>query len=81
MEKVGVKPIKILHGLPPPQGRYWTSGNSHELRLAVMALKDKGDYFVWDKCHQAVYRAANQLGVKVRTRKVDGQGVYVWKVG
>lgn len=68
--------IKIECGIPAPTGR--ESGKQEVLRQAFRKMKS-GDSFLWT-CPRSVYRTAQLMGIKVRTRKLNGEGYRVWRI-
>lgn len=54
-------------------------GDLENLRLQLAAM-EHGNSFVWPKANQTVYRAAADIGVKVRLKKLNGTGYRVWRL-
>lgn len=54
------------------------SGDMHRMREALKCMKP-GQSFEWPKWTNHPYRAAQQIGVKISTRKTD-KGMRIWRV-
>jgi len=68
--------MKIDTNIPiPPKFPY---SNQRILRQALKEMK-YGDSFIVDYCQKA-HHAAKCAGVKILTRKVNGEGFRVWKI-
>ncbi len=61
-----------------PVGRYHSAEVRETLRQTLSAMQP-GQSFLWPE-NKYVYLAARQVGVKIKTRKVDGCGYRVWRV-
>lgn len=71
--------VTIRSDLPPPApGRKVSESELGTLRQIFEAMKP-GDSFEWPSNKQ-VYRAANEVKAKVRTRKLNGTGYRVWRI-
>jgi len=70
--------IKIERGVPVPERRFHTTGNLCALRNAMKNMAP-GDSFLWGD-NKSAYDAANQIGVKIKTRKSNGDGYRVWRI-
>lgn len=71
--------IVIERGFPIPTHQ---RSKLHEMRLALSSMS-YGDSFVYDQGRHDtsdVHRAAREVGVKVKTTKLDGGGFRVWRV-
>lgn len=62
---------------PMPNGRQAIQGKLWRVR-EILKTKKSGESFIWDE-HRNPYLAAQQLGIKITTRKLDGEGYIVWK--
>ena len=69
--------IKVDSGIPMPKRRFALGGNLTAVRGALEGMK-VGDSFMWGS-NKCAFLAAKQLGVKITTRKVDGEGYRVWR--
>lgn len=63
---------------PRPQGNQAIVGRMHTLREAIKRLRGNQS-FRWPN-HSEPYKASYQLGVKITTRKDNGNGFVVWRV-
>lgn len=70
--------LQIEKGHPVPKGKQQTQGNLADMRAALSSM-NIGDSFVWPDCYTP-YRAAEQMGMKVTLRKLNGRGFRVWRV-
>ena len=70
--------MKIDSSIPVPERRFCKCGASHELRTAFSKM-NHGDSFVWEN-NYAPFRVAYQIGIKIKTRKINGSGYRVWKI-
>lgn len=70
-----IQKVVIRPDLEIPKGRLRIRGKLATLRRAILAIKDTGP-FEWEDNHNP-YRAAEQLGVKITTRKLNGNGYVV----
>lgn len=68
----------VEKNVPPPDGRFQANGKFAELRRTLQSMK-AGDSFVCP-CNKSAFRAAQQVNVKITTRKENGQGWRVWRV-
>lgn len=59
-----------------PDGRQASTGNLAQLRATLKQLKPKQS-FIWGNNHEP-YRAAYQIGAKIKTEKLNGGGYRVW---
>jgi hypothetical protein len=74
-----MSPLKIETNIPLPQENLATHGIGFELRSAL-ARMSPGDSFVFRE-NRSPFRAAQQIGARITTRKLDGQGYRVWLIG
>jgi hypothetical protein len=70
--------IQIESGVELPAGHRWLTSKQEQLRQILQGMKVK-ESFIYPDNHDP-YRAAKDCGVKIATRKVDGQGFRVWRV-
>jgi hypothetical protein len=70
--------VKIDKGIPIPERKFAVEGKHHELRQALLGM-NCGDSFAWPE-NRKPYKAADQVGVVIKTRKVNGSGYRVWRV-
>jgi hypothetical protein len=70
--------IQIEGGIEMPAKHLSVTGKSAELRKAMQTMKP-GDSFMWDD-NVLPHRVAGQLGMKITTRKIDGEGYRVWQL-
>ena len=69
----------IEKGIPTPRGRFSITGKRATLRAVIKRMKP-GDSFVWPE-NKAPFRAAEQLGIGIKTRQIgDGTGYRIWRV-
>lgn len=72
-------PPKIESGVAlPGRGHEAVTGNLYLLRQAFLKMKT-GDSFLWPNISNP-YRAAKQVGCKITTRKINGEGHRIWLV-
>ena len=64
--------------IPCPPGRQRLDGQRATLKRTLLEMAT-GDSFTW-KDNKSLYDAAEQAGVAITTRKIDG-GYRVWKRG
>lgn len=70
--------LVIESHVPMPEGRFHDNGLYATLRKTLKEMTD-GQSFVWSE-NTMIYRAAQEAGVKVKTRKINGEGYRVWRV-
>jgi hypothetical protein len=75
---------KVETGVPMPTGHFLQVGDLWRIRnlLEIMEPavgKDTDQHFVWPD-NGSPYKAAAQLGIEIKTRKLDGGGYRVWRV-
>lgn len=71
--------IKIESGHDIPSGNRALIGAMHDLRRTLETMLD-GESFIWPDA-RVCWRAAIQIKVKIKTRKISGRGFRVWRVG
>lgn len=64
-----------------PKKRTWTKcGSNLDLfRSNLLAMEPNLDAFRMDRIDNNIYTAAKDLGIKVSTRKLNGNGYLVWR--
>ena len=72
-------PILIRRGVKLPP-RWKQSGFAHEIRT-VLTMMNVGDSFVLPERRKQIYRIANDLGVRIKTQKLNGSGYGVERIG
>lgn len=70
--------------IPPPttRGRWSVNGReceTHTIRDAFLAMSI-GDSFLYNRT-TIFYSIAQQLGIQIRTEKINGEGYRVWRIG
>ncbi len=70
--------ISIERGHKMPEKRFMEHGNQASLREAISKLK-RNESFLW-KDNKMPHKAAEDLGMKIKTRKINGEGFRVWKI-
>jgi len=71
--------VKIEKGIKLPPGRCALEGQLYQLR-SVLDSMQAGDSFLWKQPSHNAYKAANQLGIKISTRKINGSGYRIWRI-
>ena len=67
----------VQTGTPVPE----RSESLRGIERRTLATMKKGDSFLMSKRYLTnCYRAATSLGIKVTTRKIDGEGIRVWRI-
>ena len=70
--------IIIEDGIPTPVGNRHADSKLGILRSTIASMKP-GQSFVYPAT-KSVYKAADDLNVKIRMRKLNGGGYRVWRV-
>ena len=72
--------IKIDKNQPLPKDKWVDDSMMGAYRKALCSMK-QGDSFMVndDRDYKLAYRAAGQVLVKIKTRKVNGQGYRIWR--
>jgi hypothetical protein len=70
--------IEIRDGIPIPIGRSVEDSVLNTLRKTISSMK-VGQHFDWKSENKSLYRAASEIDVKIKTRKLDGGGYRVWR--
>ena len=69
--------ITIESGHEMPHGREVPTSKLGAIRATLAKMK-LGQSFVWGE-NKHVYTAARQIGVKIKTEKLNGEGFRVWR--
>lgn len=77
-ERAAIPGPVIESGVPMPRGFWRSDGVQASLRLTLASLP-VGHSFIWSD-NSAPYRAAKDIGAKIKVRKEDGKGWRVWRV-
>jgi len=73
-----MNPILIDHNIPVPARGVAGSAMSR-MREALSGM-EVGDSFLWSRDNKHPYKAAKQLGCRITTQKVNGNGWRIWRI-
>lgn len=73
-----MNPIPIDHNIPVPPRSIAGSAMSR-MREALSGMKP-GDSFIWTADNKHPFKAAKQVGCRITTKKLNGNGWRVWRI-
>lgn len=73
-------PHANLHNASPPARRFGIEGEIPTIRGILEKMQPNQPPIIWPRDSKSAYRAAAQLGIRIKTRKVNGQGFKIWRL-